>query len=79
LVSKRKNQIKLDKQKRDAIIEIIKTYFSKDRDEDLGDLGAALILDFIIEKLAPEFYNQGVQDAYQYFNERVEEVLGLQK
>ena len=79
LASRHKNQIKLDKQKREAMIEIIKTYFSNERDEDLGDLGAALVLDFIIEKLAPEFYNQGVQEAYQYFNERVEEVLGIQK
>lgn len=73
------NKIKLHNQKKDQMINQIKTYFSKERDEDLGDLGAALILDFIIEKLGPEFYNQGVFDAYQYLSDRMEDVLGLQR
>jgi len=76
---KNKNTIKLSKEKRELMINEIKAYFSKERDEDLGDLGAALILDFIEEKLATEFYNQGVFDAYQYMNDRMEDVLGLQK
>lgn len=76
---KNTNKMKLDKQKREHMINEIKTYFSKERDEDLGDLGASLILDFIIEKLAPEFYNQGVYDAYQYINDRMDDVLGLQR
>ncbi|MEA4827392.1 DUF2164 domain-containing protein [Clostridium sp. JNZ J1-5] len=76
---KNTNKMKLDKQKREQMINEIKTYFSKERDEDLGDLGASLILDFIIEKLAPAFYNQGVYDAYQYINDRMDDVLGLQR
>lgn len=76
---KNSNKMKLDKQKKEQMINEIKTYFSKERDEDLGDLGASLILDFIIEKLAPEFYNQGVYDAYQYINDRMDDVLGLQR
>lgn len=76
---KNTNKMKLDKQKREHMINEIKTYFSQERDEDLGDLGASLILDFIIEKLAPEFYNQGVYDAYQYINDRMDDVLGLQR
>ncbi|KOA19125.1 hypothetical protein CLHOM_25060 [Clostridium homopropionicum DSM 5847] len=76
---KNKNNLKLSKEKREQMKNEIKVYFSNERDEDLGDLGAGLILDFIIEELAPEFYNQGVFDAYQYMNDRMEDVLGLQK
>lgn len=76
---KNKNTLKLSKEKREQMKNEIKVYFSKERDEDLGDLGAGLILDFIIEEIAPEFYNQGVFDAYQYMNDRMEDVLGLQK
>jgi len=76
---KNKNTIKINKEKREQMINEIKAYFSKERDEDLGDLGATLVLDFIIEKLAPEFYNQEVFYAYQYINDRMEDVLGLQK
>jgi len=73
------SKIKLSKEKRDAMISIIKSYFMTERDEDLGDLSAALILDFFTEKLAPEFYNQGVYDSYRYMSDRVEDLLGIQK
>lgn len=73
------NKIKLSKEKREYMNLKIKSYFQKERDEELGDLASELILDFIIEELAPEFYNQGVYDAYQYMNDRLEDVLGMQK
>ena len=44
-------------------LHFIKNYFLKGREEEIGDLAAGLMLDFIIEELAPEFYNQGIQDA----------------
>lgn len=57
---KKSNDIKIDKEKKDEMISAIKAYFQKEKDEDIGDLAAVLLLDFIIEELAPEFYNQGV-------------------
>jgi uncharacterized protein (DUF2164 family) len=74
-----KNKFKLSKEKREEMVSSIKTYFSEERNEELGDLGSSIILDFIIEELAPEFYNQGVFDSYVYLNDRVEDVLGIQK
>jgi uncharacterized protein (DUF2164 family) len=74
-----KNKFKISKEKRDEMVSSIKTYFSEQRNEDLGDLGASIILDFIMDELAPEFYNQGVFDSYVYLNDRVEDVLGIQK
>ena len=73
------NEFRLNKEKRDLMIFEIKKYFSKERDEDLGDLGAALVLDFIEKKIAPEFYNQGVYDSYKYMSENIEDMLGIQK
>ncbi len=77
-MKKDKERIKLSKEKRDAMIADIKTYFLTERDEEWGDLGSGLLLDFIIEKAAPEFYNQGVEDACRYMQERVEDVLSIQ-
>ncbi len=74
-----KREIVLSKEKKAKMIEEIKTYFSTERDEDLGDLAAMLILDFVIEKLGPEIYNQGVYDAHLYMNGAVEDLLGIQK
>ena len=76
---KNKNKIKLSKEKREDMISEVKNYFSEEREEVLGDLAAGLILDFIIDKLAPEFYNQGVYDSYKYMSDRIEDVLSIQK
>ncbi|WP_017413794.1 DUF2164 domain-containing protein [Clostridium tunisiense] len=73
------NKIKLSKEKRDAMISQVKEYFYNEREEELGDLAAGLIVDFITEKFAPEFYNQGVFDSYVYMNDRVEDLLGIQR
>ncbi|SHI96274.1 DUF2164 domain-containing protein [Lutispora thermophila] len=72
-------KIELSKEKHGHMILLIKNYFKKERDEELGDLAAMLILDFFIEKLAPEFYNQGVYDSYKYFSEKLEDLLEIQK
>lgn len=72
-------KIELSKEKQEKMISLIKDYFRKERDEELGDLAAMLILDFFIEKLASEFYNQGVYDSYKYFSEKVEDLLEIQK
>ncbi|HWQ67253.1 MAG TPA: DUF2164 domain-containing protein [Methanospirillum sp.] len=71
--------IELTKERREIMISEIKTYFSKEREEIIGDLAAGLILDFIMEKLAPEFYNQGVYDSHKYMEEANEELLSILK
>jgi uncharacterized protein (DUF2164 family) len=73
------NKIKLTKEKREYMISAIKNYFSNERDEDLGDLASSMILDFFIDELASEFYNQGVYDSYAYMNDRCEDLLSIQK
>ncbi|MEX1307990.1 MAG: DUF2164 domain-containing protein [Eubacteriales bacterium] len=75
---RKKDPITLSKEKKAAMAEVVKLYFFEERDEELGDLAASLFVDFVVEKLAPEFYNQGVYDAYRFLNERCEEVLGIQ-
>jgi uncharacterized protein (DUF2164 family) len=76
---KSKDKFKITKEKRDEMIAAIKAYYFDERDEEIGDLAASMVLDFIMEELAPEFYNQGVYDAYKYMNDRVEDLLGIQK
>ncbi|ACA45720.1 DUF2164 domain-containing protein [Clostridium botulinum] len=76
---KKKNVIKVDKQKKKVMIDSIKEYFYNEREEELGDLAAGMILDFFLEELATEIYNKGVYDAYEYSLERIEDVLSIQK
>jgi len=73
------NPIELTKEQRENMISEIKSYFSTEREEDLGDLAAGFILDFIMEKIASEFYNQGVYDSYKYMKESAEDLLAILK
>ena len=72
------DKIIISKENRKAMVDLIKTYFQNERDEDLGDLSAGMILEFFMKELAPEFYNQGVADSCQYMNDKIEDLYGLQ-
>jgi uncharacterized protein (DUF2164 family) len=70
---------KLDNDKRKELIEKIKSFFLNERDEEIGDLAAILILDYFIENLASEFYNLGVRDCIMQLHQNVEDLYGLEK
>jgi uncharacterized protein (DUF2164 family) len=74
-----KPKFQMAKEKRAEMIALVKAYFLEEREEELGDLGASFLLDFFIDKIAPEFYNQGVLDSHKYVAERLEDLLGIQK
>lgn len=61
-----------------TICYLLKEYFKNERNEELGDLAATLLLDFIIEELAPEFYNQGVYDSHNFLSAKLEDIFELQ-
>jgi uncharacterized protein (DUF2164 family) len=72
-------EIELTKETRIVLVENLKRYFWSERNEELGNLGADLLLDFIINDIGPHIYNKAVEDSYTYMNERTEDLLGLQK
>jgi uncharacterized protein (DUF2164 family) len=74
-----KMEIELNKEIREIFIENLKRYYWKERDEELSDLSAELLIDFITNDLGPYIYNKAVEDSYVYMNERIEDLLGLQK
>jgi uncharacterized protein (DUF2164 family) len=71
--------IKITKEKRGDMIATIKNYFLKEREEEIGDLAAGIMLDFIVKDLAPEFYNQGVYDSHKYMEDMIGDLLSIQK
>ncbi len=68
----------LSNEKKQEMVNAIKEYFFNERNQEIGDLAATLILDFFIEELAPVFYNQGVYDAYQFMNGKLEDLFEIQ-
>jgi len=71
--------IELNKEVRVVLIESLKRYYWNDRNEELNNLGAELLLDFILNDIGPYIYNKAIEDSYDYMNERTEDLLGLQK
>ena len=76
---KKENLVELTKERREEMVSEIQNYFLKERDEEIGNLAAGLILDFIMEKIAPEFYNQGVFDSHQFMKDSAEDLFALRK
>lgn len=72
-------EIELNKEVRVVLIESLKRYYWNERNEELSNLGAELLLDFIVNDIGPYIYNEAVEDSYAYMNERIEDLLGLQK
>ncbi|MGE5606992.1 MAG: DUF2164 family protein [Bacteroidota bacterium] len=60
-----RNRLKLRKDQKEQMVSLVKEYFLKERDEEIGDLAATIFLDFIIEKMAPVFYNHGGSRQYR--------------
>lgn len=73
------NKFDISKEKREDMINSIKEYFENERDEEMGDLAAGLLLNFFMEELAPEFYNQGVQDSHKYMSDRLDDIFEIEK
>lgn len=78
-MKKKVKDFKVSRDDKERMKEQIKKFFYEERDEEIGDLASELVLDFFIENLAKDFYNLGVNDAKSYFEERIENVLEIQK
>jgi len=66
--------IELTKQEIADIIPSLQRYFREERDEELSELQAKLLLDYLLKEIAPFAYNRGVHDAEAYFRARVEDL-----
>lgn len=68
-------QIKIEKHQRQQLINQLKTYFDKELDRELGGFEAEFLLDFLIEQLGPQFYNQGLLDAQALLQSKVDQIV----
>ena len=66
--------IEFTPQENAAIVYSLKKYAAAELDQEIGDLQAKLLLDYIVKEIAPLAYNQGVKHAEEYFRARVEDL-----
>lgn len=71
------SKIKLTDEIKSKSIDDIQIYFFGEKEEDIGRLSAELFLDFIMKKIGPMFYNQGIIDSHNLMEEKIEELYAL--
>lgn len=70
-------RIKLSKEEEKFALEEIVHFFDKERDEEIGNLAAAMLLEFFVEKIGPSVYNQAIADAQKYMTSKAEDLYSL--
>jgi uncharacterized protein (DUF2164 family) len=55
----------------------IKRYFAENLEQEIGDLKASLLLDYVVKEVGPTIYNQAIADAQSYFQARVSDLEGV--
>jgi uncharacterized protein (DUF2164 family) len=66
--------IELLPQETEEVIHSLKKYFSSELDQEIGDLKAKLLLDYILKEIAPLAYNQGVKHAEEFLRLKLEDL-----
>lgn len=61
----------MPREQKEALIKRVQTYFYEERSEEIGDLSAELLLDYMIKVIGPVIYNQAISDAVRTVSERM--------
>ena len=62
---------------RKQAISALQEYFRDSLDDEIGDLKAGLMVDFILSELGPAIYNQAIADARTFFEERTSDLAAI--
>ncbi len=66
--------IELTAQETGEAMHSLKKYFASEMDEELSDLRAKLLLEYILKEFGPFAYNLGVKHAEDFFRKRMEDL-----
>ena len=67
--------IEFSKEERAAITAKLRDYFARELDQELGQLPAELLLDFIGKEIGGAFYNRGIHHAQQLVQQKAEDIV----
>lgn len=74
-----KDFVRFSKGQKDEIVSKIRGYFKMELDFDINNLQAQLLLNFFSKSVGIYYYNQAIEDAVLYMQERTEDLYALQK
>ena len=62
---------------RKQLLASIKRYVFENLDQDIGDLKAGSLLDYVLKEVGPTVYNTAIGDAQAYFQARTIDLEGV--
>lgn len=68
--------LRLDDGRRRQLVARLQSFFEAEFDETLSAFRAEQTLDFFLETLGPPIYNQAVQDARAFMQQRLDDLDG---
>ncbi len=69
-------RIELRDERKAKMVIAIQRYFQENLDEELGELGAQLLLEFFIRELGAPVYNQAIRDAHDFIQDKLVDLAG---
>ena len=68
--------IQLSKEETSQLISSIQKYFREELEQDMSELQAQFLLDYVLKEIAPFAYNKGVSDAETYLLNQIGDLRG---
>lgn len=72
-------KFELDKNVKKKMIGDIINFYAEEQDEEIGELKAEIILDFVTDKLSYYFYNEGLKDAQAHISNALEDLKAMER
>ncbi len=69
-----KSKIEFSSSEKNIIAKSLQDYFDKELDQELGNVEAQFLLDFITDEIGSYFYNRGIYDAQAILEQRMENI-----
>ena len=63
---------RIDARRRRAMVRELQAWLLGERDEDVGELAAGFLLDFVLDLAGPDLYNAALTDAAKAFREHAD-------
>ena len=69
-------RVQLSEERRADLATAIQRFFAAEFDDELSEFQAARLIEFFVRHLGPPVYNQAVQDARAFLQEKLEDLDG---
>ena len=69
-------RIELTDERKAKMVVAIQSSFRENLDDEIGELGAQLLLEFFMRELGAPVYNQAIRDAHDFLEEKLVDLSG---